>query len=80
VRKVFIKQAPGHEITVPPEDYDSWLLGQVIFEPQSNVSIRMQCNDLEAKIIINVEQYHDQKIDWPFRENCGDAQQAGPPA
>ncbi len=80
VREIFIKHAPGHEITIPPEDYDSWLLGQVIFEPQSNVSIGMQCKDLEAKIIIDVEQYRDQKIDWPFRENCGDAQQAGPPA
>ncbi len=80
VKEIFIKRASGHEITVPPEDYDSWLLGHVIFEPQPDVSLETQCNDLRDKIFINVEQYHDQKLAWFHNAGCRATQQPGPTA
>ncbi|MFH1374756.1 MAG: ATP-grasp domain-containing protein [bacterium] len=62
VKGIFIKYAPGHVISVPPENYDSWLLGHVIFESRTDVNHRRQCDDIRQKIIINVEQYHDQRL------------------
>jgi biotin carboxylase len=62
VKEIFIKRAPGHEINLPPEDYDSWLLGHVIFESRTHVNHRRQCDDIRQKIFINVEQYHDQRL------------------
>jgi len=80
VREIFIKREPGEEIVVPPDDYDSWLLGHVLFEPESGVPLRTQCNDLRKKIFIDVEQYYDQKLSRPLGENYRDSQPAGPAA
>ncbi len=33
VRSIVINRSAGHVITMPPEDYDSWLLGHYIIEP-----------------------------------------------
>ncbi|ACN14163.1 ArgH1 [Desulforapulum autotrophicum HRM2] len=30
IRKIHLTRKPGHVITMPPQDYDSWLLGHVI--------------------------------------------------
>lgn len=80
VKEVFIKRTPGHEITAPPEDYDSWLLGHVIFEPRSGVCLEKQCNDIKEKISINVEPYHDQKFAWIHDAGSRVAQPPGPAA
>jgi biotin carboxylase len=34
VRQLEIRRLPGHVITLPPKDYDSWLLGHVIIDTQ----------------------------------------------
>jgi biotin carboxylase len=64
VKEIFIKRSPGHHIALPPEDYDSWLLGHVIFEPAANECLVDQCKDLRSKLVVDVEPYHDQKFAW----------------
>jgi hypothetical protein len=80
VKEIFIKREPGHEITMPPEDYDSWLLGHVIFEPESDVSLRKQCVEIEEKISMNVEPYYDQKLTWFLGEGSRDPERPSPQA
>lgn len=62
VREILVKRNPGHRIVLPPEDYDSWLLGHVIFEPLPDVSLRTQCNELKDMIDFHVEQCYDEKV------------------
>ena len=62
VKEIYIKHSPGHAITLPPEDYDSWLLGHIIFESEAGMSLQMRCRDIKERISINVEQYHAQKL------------------
>jgi biotin carboxylase len=40
---VYRKHRPGHQIVLPPDDYDSWILGHIIFTPQQNGDIVDQC-------------------------------------
>jgi biotin carboxylase len=35
VKQIHIIREPGHKIIMPPEDYDSWLLGHIIIEPDN---------------------------------------------
>ncbi len=54
IREIHLPRPPGHKITLPPQDYDSWLLGHVIFAPAGNAQIEEQCRDLMAKIRVEV--------------------------
>ena len=55
VRQVFIKKTAGHRITLPPEDYDSWVLGHVIFVPFDGNDIEGQCRQIRDGIEIAVK-------------------------
>ena len=69
VKKIYFTKKAGHKVTMPPQDYDSWLLGHVIVEcfPDELVDKRMdkgmgglsqgKCNDLclELSRLITVE-------------------------
>ena len=61
VKEIYLKRSPGHEIVVPPEDYDTWLLGHVIFAPEPDVNLKKQCDEILKKITIKMEQRHDRK-------------------
>jgi predicted ATP-grasp superfamily ATP-dependent carboligase len=80
IREIYIKRKPGHQIITPPDDYDSWVLGHVIFEPEPGVCLKKQCSNITEKILINVEQYHNQKSVWIPNESCRSAQSPGPAA
>ena len=54
VREIVITRLPGHHIKRPPEDYDAWLLGHVIFVPQPGLDITTQCRDLCSKLAVKV--------------------------
>lgn len=43
VKQIHITRRPGHRITMPPQDYDSWTMGHVIFEPDAFTEIELQC-------------------------------------
>ena len=45
-----LKHGHGHRVVLPPEDYDSRLLGHVIFEPNAATAIEAQCLGLAAKL------------------------------
>ncbi len=55
VLAVMLKRRPGDIIVLPPDDYDSWLLGTVIFEPSSTGNIESESNDLIRKVGIDLE-------------------------
>ena len=62
IKEIFLKFEVGHEIILPPEDYDSWILGHVIFEPTGSMPLIEECKSLLDKIYIQVEQQYVQKI------------------
>ena len=55
VSEIHLTRQPGHLIKMPPEDYDSWLLGHIIFEPDVASPVQAQCLALLDKLIVEVE-------------------------
>jgi biotin carboxylase len=55
VREVHLIRRPGHLIKLPPADYDSWLLGHIIFEPYTDTDPEEQCRALVEKLIVEVD-------------------------
>jgi len=56
VRECYLKQGPGDTIILPPADYDSRVLGHVIFAPSSPDSIEAECLDLSAKLRVEMSE------------------------
>ncbi|MCG6909335.1 MAG: ATP-grasp domain-containing protein [Deltaproteobacteria bacterium] len=54
VMEIHVIQQPGHRITLPPADYESWLLGHMIFAPDDSADIHAQCNQLLDRIPVEV--------------------------
>ncbi len=52
VRNCTITIGPNHTVLQPPDDYDSRILGYVIFAPDAGLSIRGQCEELQRKLIL----------------------------
>jgi biotin carboxylase len=55
VQEIQLIRQPGHRIKRPPEDYDAWLLGHVIFVPDPHTDIAAQCRALCDKVKIQVQ-------------------------
>ena len=55
VRQTHLIRRRGHRVQLPPEDYESWLLGHVIFKPDPVESIASQCDELAAKLIVRMK-------------------------
>jgi len=55
VQEFHFIRGSGDRITLPPEDYDSWLLGHVIFIPDEKPTVEMQCAALTDKIEIAIQ-------------------------
>jgi biotin carboxylase len=55
VQEVYIKRRPGHRVVLPPNDYDSRLLGHVIFGPTASTSLEAQCSELASKLKVVME-------------------------
>jgi hypothetical protein len=54
VRDFRLKVRPGSRIKLPPQDYDSRVLGHVIFQPDPSQSVQMQCSALRTKLKIEM--------------------------
>jgi biotin carboxylase len=54
VIKVHIARGTGSRVVLPPDDYDSRILGYVIFSPRTTF-IEQECNELAAKLFIEME-------------------------
>ena len=55
VLEVYLSRKPGHIIRMPPADYDSWILGHVIFLPTEGPDLETQCYELLAAIVVEIE-------------------------
>ena len=55
VLECHMKRGPGHRVVLPPEDYDSRLLGHVIFEPSEPDDIENECVQISAKLSVEME-------------------------
>jgi hypothetical protein len=55
VLEAVLKRGNGHQVLMPPDDYDSRLLGHVIFEPNSWARVESECDELAAKLELNME-------------------------
>ena len=49
-----LKYGPGHRVVLPPDDYDSRILGHVIFEPSTDGDIARECGEMAAKVAIEI--------------------------
>ena len=54
VLDVYFKHAPGHDIEMPPLDYDSWILGHVVFRPDTALDLVDQLNDICGRIGVEI--------------------------
>jgi biotin carboxylase len=54
VKEIRLKRRPGHRVALPPEDYESRLLGHVIFKPLTSQSIEAECTELESKLCLEI--------------------------
>lgn len=54
VRDIHLARKPGERVRMPPADYDSWLLGYVIFEPDAGLDPAVQCRTLAAKLVVEM--------------------------
>lgn len=50
-----IFKKPGDLIRMPPDDYESWLLGHVIIKADATTNIEEQCNDLINRVEVEIE-------------------------
>lgn len=55
VRQLHIIRQPGHVITMPPDDYDSWLLGHVLFLPDGQDHPTNQCERLANRLQVKIQ-------------------------
>ena len=55
VKELHLKRRPGQRVALPPDDYDSRLLGHVIFKPATTQSIEDECTELESKLSVEIE-------------------------
>jgi len=51
----YLKARPGYRVTLPPQDYDSRVLGHAVFQPQRNRSLLHQCRQIGAKLSVEME-------------------------
>jgi biotin carboxylase len=55
VKELILKRRPGQRVVLPPDDYESRLLGHLIFKPATVGSIETECDELESKLIVDIE-------------------------
>lgn len=55
VREVYLKRLPGHRVVLPPQDYDSRILGHIIFAPSRPDDIEAECLELLEMVSVEME-------------------------
>jgi len=50
-----LKRGPGHRVILPPEDYESRLLGHVIFDPSDSDNIENECIEITSKLKLEMK-------------------------
>ncbi|MEW6078371.1 MAG: ATP-grasp domain-containing protein [Thermodesulfobacteriota bacterium] len=55
VKEIFPLRRPGDTIRIPPDDYESFLLGSIIFAPESRQTAPEECRDLLNRLNVEIE-------------------------
>ncbi|MEX1313928.1 MAG: ATP-grasp domain-containing protein [Desulfotignum sp.] len=55
VKQIHLIRKPGHRIVLPPDDYDSWLLGHVIFDTYGWNFPETRCSLLIRRLEIDIQ-------------------------
>jgi biotin carboxylase len=55
VKTIHLIRQGGHQVTLPPEDYDSWYLGHLIFLPEEGRDVEEQCLELRQLLTLEIE-------------------------
>ena len=55
VVEYYLRRGPGWDVALPPDDYDSRILGYAIFKPSSRQSANAECLELIDMIHIEIE-------------------------
>jgi biotin carboxylase len=50
-----LKRGSGHRVFLPPEEYESRVLGHVIFKPTGSDSIEKQCVEINSKLKVEMK-------------------------
>jgi len=48
IEEIYLKRQNGHKIIMPPVDYDSRVLGHIIFSPRDNSDAARECHEVLA--------------------------------
>lgn len=51
-----LKRGLGHRVVLPPEDYDSRLLGHVIFEASNPADVENECIEISGELSVEMEE------------------------
>ena len=54
IRKILMSRKPGHQVALPPLDYDSWIMGHLIFCPDPDQAIEAQCAELVRTVDMTI--------------------------
>jgi biotin carboxylase len=55
VREVCVNRRPGHRVVLPPDDYDSRVVGHAVFAPEHMRDAETECSDLSKLLRIEWE-------------------------
>lgn len=55
IKEINIVRHPGDIIRMPPEDYDSFLLGNIIFTPENGMDLMNECGRLLDGLAVEIE-------------------------
>lgn len=54
ILEINLLRNPGHLVTMPPADYDSWYLGHVIFRAAPGVALESQCHEVGQQLVLEI--------------------------
>lgn len=54
LREIHLIRRVGHQVRMPPEDYNSWYLGHLIFKPTLDLDLASQCHDLADRLVVTI--------------------------
>ncbi len=57
--KVQMLRSAGHVIKMPPQDYDSWLLGHIIFKCLPGLDPAVQADQILAQLTVDITESYD---------------------
>jgi len=51
---ITLSREPGHVVTLPPEKYDLWVLGFILFRPDPAGDVATQCDEILRKVRVKI--------------------------